>query len=751
MKISAYILSAFAFAVTTAAVAAEDKLIVSAGEHDTYSRVVFDRGASNTTIERDGRVVRFHNIDQSIVFDFQNINLRRKAYRVLSAKRVSSATGDIIELNLNCDCDIRTSQLQSGKFVLDVVTPSAAANEKINTPGGERPKPSANAIKDAATDEDLLSVEQARNRMVALLNQAADDGLVTIRNKPDPAPRNGQSSAPTQLVSPHKTPPGNSAPEKRPESQNLAQNETERPAASDKEYRCFANPAFHIAGEDFEAEPLVQIAELQMQLADVEAMQEDNVMRKLASGYLSIGFGEEALALLIDYGAEESIYAEIARIVAERPIGANSKILNAKHCSGAHALWQAVASAPENALNYFEKSDGSIRALPRRLKVMIATRLAIKMINAEAWAAAEKLYEIANAEMETPNSELEYISARINGHGDGGDVTRDALLEIASQNSDASKDALLALAESYAQNGTEPYEGFKEDIGALAKIGGFSEAAFAEAAAWANVGNIDAAMMLLQNEAGKSPERLQQARLSAAAIFANAFASNDSLTRIAALDAFLENRSWFELDNNQYKMRKRIASTSLEFGLPNLAFSLLDKNAVDADKDFLLDKAFSALADGMADEAIEVAAPFSEDAKFGETIVKANIQKGQFHAALAAAATLNDEGLRAAMIARAGWLARAWNSAASGFQNLDPNLLSEDAALQYALAAYMSGKKALPPAVEAVFSKQRPSLIDGARSLFAAQPSGSALEKSQRLVESATQEILMYQEIMSDG
>ena len=105
--------------------------------------------------------------------------------------------------------------------------------------------------------------------------------------------------------------------------------ETEKTSA-----QCAPDSAFAIRADAFEIDPLGQIAELQAKLADAVPPEEPSIMRELAAGYLSIGFGDEALALLTNYQAQNSLLADIARAISERQFQQNSQLMGARQCGG---------------------------------------------------------------------------------------------------------------------------------------------------------------------------------------------------------------------------------------------------------------------------------------------------------------------------------------------------------------------------------------------------------------------------------
>ncbi len=744
--------------IATPTFASSEYVDVSAGEHKDFSRIVIEKGVSTEDIDRNGNLIRINGVDPSIKFGFQQINDKQKAYRVAAARAISVGSKSAIEITLRCACEVRTSTLSNGKFVLDIFDAAPAPLTPVSTPIREAPKPIQKPNQTIVTKEDRLSVEQAHKQMVELLKQAAREGLVTIKDGDKGAATKTLATAPVPLTereTPNTTEPSfetaaiTDIPDTKPTIP--VEHTPEESTATQPTAKCLADAAFLIDAEEFEKDPLVSIADLQATLADPDPAEAKKSVHALARGYLSIGFGEEALSLLNDYDEADTLIADMSRIVAERPLQKNSRLLNSANCDGAHALWQALASNPTAASSLYKRSNGALTSLPSRLKLMLATRLAMKMMEAGDWTSTQQLADLMSAEQETPSRELEYILARIEQNNGENETSRDALLKIAKNNSETADEALLALAESYLKNNETPHDGFTEDIGALAKVHASTKATLAEAIAWANVGNIDAALMLFERVAETSPEDLSLVRTMAQAAFDKAFSSEDNLLQLAALDSYLAHQDWLQLDLSNHVLRDRIAIVARHVGLPNITIALMANTPDSADIEILREKTAAALEAGDTKMAIQTAAPHTEDAFFGEMIVKAKLQERSYHEALASAATLQDENKRASLTGRAAWLARSWRSVVSGFRTLDPNLLTEDTAFYFALASYMANETSIPSTIDAVLSKEKNVLASGIKHFFETTPQGTPLQRGRSHVERAREEILMIEEVLSDG
>ena len=750
---------AFSLLVTSAQAQTGDPMI-AAGEHGRFSRIVVQNGGADIEVVQTDRQVKLYNVTNPSAFNLRDVNLLRKAHRVLQAEKVLMGNGGYIELTLACDCQVEASSSYDGKFVIDVMAKEQSHANGADPKAPQDGKPEEHKESkpvNPSIEEDRMTVAQARDRMVSLLQQAADNGLISVEENDEsplhitPQEEETYETATPETIGEHIVLAGDlNNKQETAQPIEAAPVKTEKPA-NNANSTCLNDQVLEIKNDKFEEAPLVQITELQSAIVDASGADRDHLTRELISGFLSIGFGAEALALLNDQGAENSPLADISRIIAERPVDQNSRLLSAEGCSGAHALWQAAAETPDNVASKVEASGNAVSALPSRLKSMIATRIAAKLVEAEAWEKAEEFAEFARENASTDDPTLALIEAQLLAHAGDDHEARKSLRQIAAQNSTASKEALLSLADSYEKNEAPYHDGFIEDVGAHSKVEKSSTTAIAEAMAWADVGNFGAAMMILRNEATKSESRAEKARASAFKILNQGFDQEKETTVISALDAYLENDDWISSTLWSPEWRQDLAQIVTRIGLPNLALVLLEETP--ANKTALdLDKSRTAFLADQPEQAISIAASHADDPEFAKLIAQSNIKLKRYFAALATAMALPDEQDKARFSAKAAWLGRDWKSAASAFQTRDPRQISKEEAIQYALAAYQADEQKLPPAIDAVLAQEAPALINGVRSLFLKTPTtGSAVERTQEIVDRANAELEFFEEVLTDG
>lgn len=710
-----------------------ESLKISAGEHGGFSRIVVPAGARDVQVDAPARFIDIY-LPAGEAVDLSDITSKHKAFRVRSAKATDTGEGMVVRISFACACAVDATTLPSGRTVIDISDAGATSST------AQAAAPEAIEVEKSGSDS-TLSVEEARNRMRDLLQRAADQGFVTMRGA-QPAPEKAPArTEETQAAAPVAKP---------------AAEETRAAVRAPKVVAaCQPDEAFMIEGGRFDSDPLGAIAEYRTLMEEAPEEERRAATGDFARGYLAVGFGEEALALLEDAGEGGSLVAEMARIVAELPLADDSALTNAEGCTGAHALWQAAVSEPKAAAQMARHSGDAIDALPKRLRTLLAVRIAKKLIEAGAWRTAERFRDVVAAYPEYAASDLKYIEARLLEHRGEGDEAEELLRDVAAGENAASEDALIALAERFVAEGSTPDQDFVEDLGALAtRAKGSAKggaAALHEAMIWTASGNVEAGVFLMQSAVESDPSLAEEASRDAARAVSAAFQSDDEAMRLSALRTLLAYRTLIERAGADAKMRVKAAETAVEVGLPNLALQLLD-GAGDSDgRANALLKARAALQAGAGEAALASAAPYADDPVFAELVVSANLQLERNYAALAAASALPDKEKKAAAMALAAWRAGDHASAARAYRNISPNGLSADDAVRFALSAYMAGEKEMPPASEAALRRTGAPSLAGLKSLFAGPADGTIAERGRALVGSVGDEIDLVREILGHG
>lgn len=764
-------------------------VLVTAGEHGDFSRVVVAGAGAKVT--QSGRSVRIA-LDSAADADLSVLSGGRRATRVSGARLIPGGAGNDIVLDLGCDCRITTTRLPNGKFVVDIFDTAGAvkkptetaARAPVKAAAAETPAPVIQTTKPTAAQEassetlqpvfgdnvvaagaDKMSVEQARKRMVALLQQAANDGIITVKPgaedltapKPPESQNQKANAKPVELTNasiPGKAPsPAGSRTASPPTptetDEDAEATPTLKPAEAPvsvarSQSACLPDGALAIDGRKFADSPLEAIAALQGELEQAQVDAKPAIAERLALGYLAIGFGEEALISLSGIGAGTSLYADMARVVAEKRPAPDGLLMRGAECRGAHAMWLAAVEEPKEAAKSAARAGDAINALPVRLRGALAARIARSLVGASDGEAARRYLQIAlKASGKTP--ELKFVEAKLMELQGRGDQANAILDELEHENGRAAKDALNELAHDASR------DGLGEDLGVLAKnargTADEGRAALREASFWADSGAIESGVFLLRDAARRdatiAPEAVRKARETLAA----AFASGDAKKRIGALAAYIHDRDFLQTEGGDPEIAKLASDAAIEFGVPNAAHTILKASAA-AEGLGPARVARAALAAGAAEDAVAAAAPFADQADFASVLVKANIELGRGYAALAAASALPESPEKAALIAEAAWRARDYKSAARAFAKIDPASLTAQSAERFGYAAYMAGELTLPSAAEAVLRDEKSPTLARLQTLFKPAKDGPFVERGKSVVSATSDDIKLIEEML---
>lgn len=754
-------------ALVIGAAHAVEPISVTAGEHDSFSRIVVSGGAKGVFVDKAGRTVDIQFTGTDAAFDLSDVNDKRKAHRVIGASKIEGSNGVLVRLRLNCDCKVESTQKADGRLIVDIAdgarAPSAVAAAKAADAGETHEASSQAAASHAAPAEapaskqaasqspaeavDTVSVEEARDRMRTLLQRAANEGFITLRAGEGDVKEAASEAAPAD----HAATP--TAPQLANATSPAPQERRTEPAPRVATAPCLPDEDLALPIEEIEKNPLGVITDLRDEFETADEGERAELLVDYAKAYMAISFGEEALAVLADNGADDTIFADMARIIAERPVSEKGPLLGARECHGAHALWQAAADTPEEASAAYKRSGEVLSTLPVRLRTLLAVRIAMKLIDAGSWNDVRQLYRIAEEGAQYAPEDVQYIAAKLLEHEGRTQEAEDLLRMVAAGDSEAAKEALLSLANRYAA-GEEAHEGFLDDLGALAMTergtaeGG--EAAVHEAKIWADAGNIEAGVFLLRSAVESDGADPVEAARNAQRMLGASFGANDNAERLAALRTYLDNRDFVEQGTAVPALRAAAAKAAYDVGVPNLAISLMtDDDGIDITRTLL--RARAALAANAPQQALALAAPYADDPDFAAVIVSANLALNQNYAALAAASALKDGPVKATRMADAAWRAGDWASAVRAFQKIDPASMSAEDALHYALSAYMAHAEDAPLAAKAVLRRDESPYAAGVESLFSKDPGGALLDRGKALVDSTDEDINMAREALNHG
>ncbi|MEO0398791.1 MAG: hypothetical protein AAF224_05135 [Pseudomonadota bacterium] len=567
-----------------------DSVLVKGGEHKKFSRVVIEADNAPYKIDFSRRKIRVIFPGALHTYDLALINDKRKAHRVIKGRPVDNVGESGLEFDLNCNCGARVDYSKTGALIVDIseaygATPTGqiigkpqkltsasdakAKGETIvatrETDADAAEKTDADLAEDASRVESTDTVETARSKMLALLTQAADEGLVTFKDEAattaDPVtPAASTSDGTPRLI----------------------------------RYKCAPNNQFFPAGTGAPLDaPLEKISALQSQLVgEFDAANED-VVRTLYWTYLSIGFGDEAGDILEAFPlppVEQEFLTDLALVVADRELPEDSPLRRSYGCRGVHALWRAVGLSRENpglALREADPWAKGLARLPVELRGDFATRLGLAAVAAQEWGVVGR-YQQEAAYVKESSAAFKYLSAEYDRHRGREEKARALFTDLAQGQSEHQRDALFALADDYAKTGEAPPEGFTEDLGMAAAVSESTaikeKAIVMEATALISAGELDVAFQEIIRTYRAAPGARVGLGLAARTLIMEAMTSGDDAAKLAALDAYMDHQSFWNAtanDGNTDALHTVAARTAVAFGLPNAATQSLTRRVGD--------------------------------------------------------------------------------------------------------------------------------------------------------------------------
>ena len=567
--------------------AAETRLaIVNGGEHAKYSRVVVDAPGVGYDLTYGHRRVRIALADPALQLDINRFKDKRPAHRVLDVRIQREKTGPVLELDMTCDCGAKVFRGRSGKVIIDIAesypknptylaasAPSASQQETKSQRA--MPANSDKKGKKPGTDEDIVAsqntVEKAREKMVAMLSQAEQQGLISFEEQ-----NVSNSALGTTLAS-------------RNGAANAYDKRSARNMLNADDATCRPDKWYFPIDAKANNDPVGLINKLRNQLVGEFDRANPDIVRELYWTYLSIGFGDEALSLLEAFpavGEDLDVLQDIAVIVADRDLRAESDFLGSPACRGAGAVLVAVANArlrPEFAVELVRGNFELLANFPDEVVKDFAVRLGIAATNASDWTLAghfKRMADFAGAD----TASFKFLVAEFERHRGREDKAREKLEQLATGQSERQEDALFALAEAYAARGEVPHEGFAEDMGMVAALSDDDDrrtkAVVYEAQSLISEGEFASAFRQIIRTYRETPGARKGLGLAARTLLVEAMENGDQGAQLAAVDAYFDFEEFIDTSaGNSADDRLHIvaAQTAISYSLPNVANYALER------------------------------------------------------------------------------------------------------------------------------------------------------------------------------
>lgn len=334
------------------------------------------------------------------------------------------------------------------------------------------------------------------------LSRAAAQGLVKIdaaRQGPGGAKANGlpdrpdtvQSDVPANATGPDDT--DQADPDNHMEfhaetsiDRDSAQNPMPRHVTADGE-SCLSNEALDVANWGDERPATVQITNARGLLSGEFDRPDVAAVEKLARLYLFFGMGAEASQTLTAFSIDESkvkILTDIADILDDRPVAAESALHGMRDCDTAAALW-AFLAAPVTVDVRVANVSAIVRAfsgLPGHLRYLLGQRVSNRLIAIDADDAAKSIRNAVARQAKNGDRVVSMLDAEID-LGLGKAEQAEKSLDVLTHANDAlSAEAVILTIQSRLDRGEAIDPKLIETIAALA----FEHRASADSAIFAH-------------------------------------------------------------------------------------------------------------------------------------------------------------------------------------------------------------------------------------------------------------------------
>lgn len=724
-----------------ATLAAGETVFVRAGEHGDYSRLVIPNAPEGWRIATSDRKIEITFPQQDHAFELSDIVDRRKAHRVLNARVIDAEKTRSLVLSLTCDCPVRTSKSGGDAIVIDIFNESPIAL----TAEEEEPVPEISEAAKNAAPATPESMRAARDRMIALLAEARDQGVVQLKiddaratQAQTPASSESrQAEAVTPATPASLASDAHPAPQADGPPQPLLASE-EAPAALCGEPSLFNEP------EDGKTS-FSAIASLRQKYdLALDDEDRDSLAAALALAYMQIGFFEEASAVASPLARSGDADMALAAGLAEIAAGSQSRAqrhLSAFRACGAFQEMAYAAAAPsdiDDAAAMTDKHVEALKPLMQTLRGPLAEALGLNALESGETKLASAFYAIAKEARgkertpaiivlenalagETPAAEEaaeDHDAAR-----SGGAINVEELQEIAQTPGPLQAKALAILAEDYQKRANAAYEGFLDDVASQSSRKGASlseaRSSFAGAKALASAGRLGEGVTVLNNTAKAAPAAHEASQALARSMVMNALMQDDE-TRLDAVAAFFNHREFLEVSGDG-DLNIAVARELAGYGAGALVDEALEGVPAPwrAQADAM--RALSRLNGGDAEGALTIASRGAASSELSLLGAKAQERLNNPAGAAAAVRTALQKGAAAPEFTQAAWRSGDWPLAVEAFEKTPRKERKPDTAARAALAALNGGAAGLPVSVRDALAAD-PRALAALAHMFATAP-----------------------------
>ena len=466
-----------------AGLAAAQTVEVRAGEHDGFTRLVFNLplrvgyeltrtdGQAELRFERPGL-----RLDTSAVFE----RVPRTRLTGIAARPEQG----VVLLSLACPCELETFWFAQSSLVVDIREATEPAQESAaNEPDSEdrvldplpaiKKRPSAAAdLVTVALDRRLAAPEsedlgaaavlvESRDRLVKEFSRAASQGLLSPRRSMP-----GRQTPANSVPLPSKD--ANNVPETLSPARDAGRNiQLHAETSVDRDMRailtsglgpmttdsCLAPGLVDVASWGTEAPFSRQVAPLRAKLVGEFDTPDRATVTALARLYIYFGFGAETAQLLRQFpgaAADENLLRDLAAIVENGDSGPNSALAGQMDCAPMTTVWSAL-SYPALPTNVPLDDDALLRGfagLPAHLRSHLGPILARRLLEAGYARESARVRRIVNRSETTRSPEARLLEAEVALSDGQAEAAERQLDTLVAGNDEPSAEALLKLIET---------------------------------------------------------------------------------------------------------------------------------------------------------------------------------------------------------------------------------------------------------------------------------------------------------------
>ena len=460
--------SVFVIATISSVSHAETGILnIRAGEHGSFSRLVVpfiyqDRTLVKAALDDQMLVVKFSAPVANIALD--DINGKKKARRIRSARWEATENGAIALFDLNCTCNLTQTIGLNGALILDIadVVPAqtddadatvGALNTIADPDQGGHITGDADGEESTPLDSDGQAADrnpeeldgstkadriaQAQRRLRALIGKAADAGAVNLKSSPGNEDKQGLDTSPRPTITAKiENPKLNSPPSLQqkfatptvcPTAQTLAAISSTRENATYEEVLALQARLSGADGPDQIAK-LVELASAYLALGLFEEgiASADEAMR-LAPSTVTNERGDDMIAALFADAAFLKALAQFS-LFSTNPAAVKGLLFESSFdsidsCDPIVAALTKTANQLKTIEGFAPDSDiVNLRLIAAAIRGPLLTRLGVGALEADEDRAAE-MYADAAREVysDAAPAMLSYLEAALAADKDGGD------------------------------------------------------------------------------------------------------------------------------------------------------------------------------------------------------------------------------------------------------------------------------------------------------------------------------------------